>query len=69
MNVTIEHIRAARVAHGGFCASGIRRWCERHQIDYRKLLQEGLPVEHIESRAPGDHFAQQVIAFARGEGA
>lgn len=63
--VTIEHIRRARESHGGFCASGIRVWCERYGIDFRRLLQEGYPIEEIE--ALGDAMSQKVVAIAKGE--
>jgi hypothetical protein len=65
--VTIEHIRAARAAHGGYCSNGMRRWCVQHGVDFRRLLQEGYPVEEIEALAPGDAFAQQVLSFVKGE--
>lgn len=62
--VTIEHIRLARQKHGGFCASGIKVWCERYGVDFRRLLQEGYPIEEIE--AIGDAMSEKVVAIARG---
>lgn len=63
--VTIDHIRRARELHGGYCARGIKVWCERHGIDFRRLLQEGLPcaeLEHID-----DAFLNKVVLIAKGE--
>jgi hypothetical protein len=65
--ITVEHIQRARSEHGGFCVSGMRLWCTRHNVEFRKLLQGGYTVEDIERLAPGDAFAQQVIAFAQGD--
>lgn len=63
--VKIEHIRRAREVHGGFCSSGIRAWCERHELDYRKLLREGLPLSEMEEAAPGDALLARVSTYAR----
>lgn len=63
--VTIEHIRRARELHGGFCTTGIRTWCDRHSIDFRRLLQQGYPIAEIE--VIGDAFSTQVIQIAKGE--
>ncbi len=63
--VTIEHIRRARELHGGFCTTGIRTWCARYNIDFRRLLQDGYPISEIE--VIGDAFSAQVLTIARGE--
>ena len=63
--VTIEHIRRARELHGGFCTTGIRTWCDRHNIDFRRLLQQGYPIAEIE--VIGDAFSTQEIQIAKGE--
>jgi len=65
VNVTIQHIRQAREKHGGYCPGGIRYWCERHGLDFRKALTQGYPIEEIE--AIDDVFAKRVVAIAKGE--
>lgn len=66
--VTIEHARAARLDGERItCAPGIRMYAQRHGIDLRAFLRDGLPVEVFD--AIGDAFAQRVAAIARAEAA
>ena len=67
--VTIEHVRAARLdgrdGRGVNCVPGIRLWADRHGIELRTFLREGLPIEAVEQI--DDAFAQRVAAIAREE--
>ncbi len=65
--VTVEHARAAKLGErsGVLCAAGIRTWMDRHGLDLRQFLDEGLPVEEFE--ALDDAFAQRLAAIAREE--
>lgn len=47
------------------CAAGIRTWMDRHGLDLRRFLDDGLPVEQFE--ALDDAFAQRLAALAREE--
>ncbi|WP_239522894.1 hypothetical protein [Stenotrophomonas maltophilia] len=65
--MTVEHARAAKLGeHSGvLCAAGIRSWMDRHELNLRQFLDEGLPVEQFE--ALDDAFAQRLAAIAREE--
>jgi hypothetical protein len=58
--VTIQDIIDA-----GFCARGARRWAAEHKYDFRDFLQNGMPVERMESY--GDHFCMTVAAHVRNK--
>lgn len=65
--VTVDHARAAKLGErsGVLCAAGIRTWMDRHGLDLRRFLDEGLPVEQFD--ALDDAFAQRLAAIAREE--
>ncbi|HDX0923904.1 TPA: hypothetical protein UMZ03_000650 [Stenotrophomonas maltophilia] len=65
--VTVDHARAAKLGeHSGvLCAAGIRTWMDRHGLDLRQFLDDGLPVEQFE--ALDDAFAQRLAVIAREE--
>ncbi|HGM5883947.1 hypothetical protein [Stenotrophomonas forensis] len=65
--VTVEHARAAKLGeHSGvLCAAGIRTWMDRHGLNLRQFLDEGLPVAQFE--VLDDAFAQRLAAIARQE--
>ena len=52
--ITITDIRLA-----GHCVSGTRDWFEKHNLDFRDMLRNGIDIEIF--RALNDGFAQQVI--------
>lgn len=56
--VTLAELRALN-----YCASGIRAWCARYGLDFRKLVREGFTFEELE--ATGDHFGLAAVALAR----
>jgi hypothetical protein len=56
--VKLEHLRALK-----FCSRGSRAFCERHGLDWARLVREGLPVEQV--MATGDAMAQMAAERAR----
>jgi hypothetical protein len=68
VRVTLAHARRAALAgERVLCATGIRAWCARYDVDLRALAHGGLPVAQVE--AIPDAFAQRVAALARAEAA
>lgn len=66
--ITIVHARAARLdGRGAACAPGIRAWCQRHGVDLRGFLRDGMSIE--EARRIDDAFARRVVALALQEAA
>ena len=63
--VRIRHIQQARVAHGGFCAPGVRAWFERHKFNFPDFVRNGIDAEKL--LALNDHFGNQVVAKAKEE--
>ena len=56
--VTIEDVRQA-----GLCIPGARRWCRRHDIDWHRLLKDGVEASRlIETR---DAMAARAVAMAQ----
>jgi hypothetical protein len=58
ITVTIQHVIDA-----GMCVRGAKVWMQRHNLDFRKFLNEGYPVEQIE--AINDALGQKVCDVAR----
>ena len=56
--VTITHCRRA-----GWCMRGVRTYCDHNDLDFRRLLREGLPVEDL-LKAPDAHVLR-AVAVAR----
>jgi hypothetical protein len=52
-------ITVADFRRHGYCASGVRAFYARHDLDYSELLREGTPVESL--RETGDGMALAVI--------
>jgi hypothetical protein len=66
IRVHMRHARAAKITgRGVLCAPSVRLWFEQHELDYRRFLRDGLPVEDVE--ATGDAFALRACALAREE--
>lgn len=34
----------------GWCVSGVRAYCEREGIDFRRLVRTGIPVDEVKDR-------------------
>lgn len=45
MNDTLymHHVREA-----GYCATGVRRFCKKHGLNFSTFLREGFPVQDME---------------------
>lgn len=64
--VTLAHARAAKLdGVGVLCASGIREWCRRHEIDLHEAVTTGIPASRL--RALDCPFADRAIAIAEQE--
>lgn len=65
MIVTMQHARTIPgfSARPGFCASGMRAFARRHDIDLRAFAREGIDAAVLEST--GDGFAQALAKWAR----
>lgn len=46
----------------GFCAPGIKSWCDAHGFDIRNILKNGIPADLL--AATGDAFALRAVAAA-----
>ena len=55
--VTIDDVRAV-----GLCVNGSRAWFERHGLDFRTFLREGLDAQTL--LATGDAMALRVVNYA-----
>ena len=58
--VTLEHVRQA-----GFCLRGVRPWAERHGLDFRDFLINGIAVSRLANL--NDAFADRMIKIALAE--
>lgn len=56
--VNMSHVRQCKM-----CSRGARTFFERHNLDWNKFLEEGLPVSIIE--ATGDAMALEVAKVAK----
>ena len=56
--VTIQHVRRA-----GWCMSGVRPYCQRVGIDFRRLVREGIPISEVEG--VDDHMIQTAVEIAK----
>ena len=57
VTVTIDDVRAV-----GLCVNGSRAWFERHGLDFRAFLRDGLDAETL--LATGDAMALRVVEHA-----
>ncbi len=60
VTVTIDHARRA-----GLCVSGSRAWFERHGLDFRAFLREGIAASRL--LATGDAMAARAVEQALRE--
>lgn len=58
MRVTVDDVRAA-----GHCVRGAREWFERHNLDFRAFLRDG--IEEEEFLSSGDGLAERIVALKR----
>lgn len=65
MIITMQHVRT--VPNGGqqgYCVAGLRRFFERHGLDLKTFVKQGLPEEVF--MATGDQQAVRLVEHARG---
>jgi hypothetical protein len=48
----------------GYCNRGARAWFARHQLDWSRFIDQGLPAPLL--LATGDALAEAVVDAARG---
>lgn len=58
--VTIQDAREL-----GFCVSGTRMFMERHGLDFKAFLRDGLDASDL--LATGDAMAERVVVHAQGK--
>lgn len=60
----MQHLRTVPYfgTRGGYCARGTRAWFERHGLDFRAFVREGLPEETLV--ATGDGMAIALVRWA-----
>jgi len=58
MKVTIEHARQLK-----YCTPGLRYFAKLHNLDFRKLVKEGIEVEELEKI--NDSMANKLIEIAK----
>jgi hypothetical protein len=56
----MRHMRAAR-----FCRRGVQTFFDRHGLDWRSFLSEGIEAEKLEATC--DTMALEVVRIAREE--
>ncbi len=66
LRITMRHARAVcQPGQGVSCASGIRAWFAKHDLDFRQFLTAGIPISEVE--AIDDYFTRRICAIARQE--
>ncbi len=56
--LTVQDCRDA-----GYCVTGLRAACERHNQNFRQLFKEGLPLENLENI--DDLSVKRAVGIAR----
>lgn len=60
MKITINHVRKA-----GHCSKGARSWFERHDLDFKEFIRNGMNEEVLIVK--GDALILRVIELAHEE--
>ena len=58
--ITIKHTRAM-----GYCSEGVRSFCFKHQIDYRKFIKQG--ISEAELIRVNDAMSLKLIEYAKSK--
>lgn len=58
-------VRTKHARKCGFCSSGIKAHCERHGLDFRRFVLEGLPAEELEGI--DNHYIRMMVKEANRE--
>ncbi|MEN1942649.1 hypothetical protein WCE55_02155 [Luteimonas sp. MJ293] len=62
--VTFRHLKTIPSRRGnGFCNRGARPWFERHGLDWRAFVRDGIPAAQME--ATGCGLAVALVEWAR----
>lgn len=62
--VTFRHLKTIPSRSGnGFCSRGARPWFQRHGLDWRAFVRDGIPAEQMQ--ATGCGLAEALVAWAR----
>ena len=65
--VYIHHARAVLNANGrGYCAPGMRKFAERHNLDFHDFVKNGIDAEIL--IATGDAMALRIVEEAQKDG-
>lgn len=65
IRVHMRHVRNPPPYGAKLCASGCKRWFESRDMDFRRFLDEGIPISVLV--ALDDAIANKVIEAARRE--
>ena len=60
--MTVLIVTHADMRSLGYCNRGARDWFTRHQLDWPRFIDKGLPADVL--LATGDSMAQDVVAVA-----
>lgn len=61
MKIYLRHVREL-----GYCNSGLRKFCKKHNIDFLNFIKYGMDVEELKS-ITDDGFAMRVIDLVEKE--
>jgi len=56
-------IRARDAMEINYCVSGQKKFCETHNIDFKKFVKEGVPAEEFERT--GDAMALKLVNYVK----
>lgn len=59
MLITVNHIRGA-----GYCVVGLKQFCHANNIDFKRLVREGIPEEELLKM--NDEMVNDVVERAHG---
>ncbi|SKC57045.1 hypothetical protein SAMN06296058_1241 [Pseudoxanthomonas indica] len=72
VRVTAAHLRSIPhyTTRRGFCVSGARAWFQRHGLDFRAFVRDGIPASQLEATGCGlgaalANWARQEVAHGR----
>lgn len=43
-----DRVTMTDIRNAGFCASGLKEFCDKYDINLRTLVKEGVPVSEVE---------------------
>ena len=57
-------VKAEDACSLGYCLRGVKAFCKKHSLDYKKFVKEGLPIEEVEQI--NDVMVKRLVEFVRG---